>query len=86
MENTYVHPHALRHGVAEDEILYAWKNFISKRHRDIPNTDQIIAVGFDRQGRFVQMVGIVKEDGVMIYHAMTPPTTSFLVEIGLVRK
>jgi len=86
LENTYVHPHALRHGVAEDEILYAWKNFISKRHRDIPNTDQIIAVGFDRQGRFVQMVGIVKEDGVMIYHAMTPPTTSFLVEIGLVRK
>ena len=85
MENVYVHPHALRHGVAEDEILYAWDNFISKRHRDIPKTDQIIAVGFDRLGRFVQMVGIIKKDGVMIYHAMTPPTKSFLAEIGLVR-
>ena len=86
MENVYVHPHALKHGLTEEEILYAWDNYISKRRRHIPNTDQIIAVGFDRAGHFVQMVGITKKDGVMVYHAMTPPTARFLAETGLVRK
>ena len=86
MQEVYVHPHALKHGVSEKQILSAWDNFISKRHREVPDTDQIIAVGFDAFGRFIQMVGIIKNDGIMIYHAMTPPTAGFLAEIGLMRK
>ena len=86
MDTVFVHPHALKHGLSEGDILYAWDKFVSKRNRDIPNTDQIIAVGFDRKGRFVQMVGIISHKGTMVYHAMSPPTASFLAEVGMVRK
>ena len=81
-----VHPHALKHGLEEGEILFAWENFIRKRHRDVPNNDQMIAVGITQSDKYIQMVGVVKPYGLMIYHAMTPPTEKMLVELGLGRR
>lgn len=81
-----VHPHELKHGLIEKDILEAWSNYVSMRNRDIPRTDQIIAIGVDRLGRLVQMVGVIKEDGVLIYHAVTPPTNKLLMELGWNRR
>ncbi|MEG2982197.1 MAG: hypothetical protein RR794_00930, partial [Raoultibacter sp.] len=27
LEDIYIHPHALKHGLTEDAIVYAWNNF-----------------------------------------------------------
>lgn len=85
-EGLSLHPHALKHGLSEEDIFYSWQNFVSKRHRLLAQSNQIIAVGLDKQGRFVQMVGVITKDGIMVYHAMSPPTKSFLAEIGLARR
>lgn len=86
MGSVFIHSHALKHGVCEQDILWAWSNFIRKQHRKAPNNDQILAIGFDRTGRLVQMVGIVKPFGVLIYHAMTPPTEKALNELKIKRR
>lgn len=78
-----VHSHALKHGISEKDVLCAWENYLCMRGRDIPRTDQMIAIGVDRFGRLIQMVGVVKEDGILIYHALTPPTKNFMLELGM---
>lgn len=86
MGSVSIHSHALKHGVREQDILWAWSNFVRKQHRQAPNNDQILAIGFDRTGRLVQMVGIVKPFGVLIYHAMTPPTEKAFNELKIKRR
>ena len=86
MLEVIVHPHALKHGLSEEDILFAWGQFLRQRHRDEPRSEQIVAVGVDRQGRFIQMIGGVKPFGIMVYHAMTPPTENVLLELGLARR
>jgi hypothetical protein len=81
----FVHPHALKHGLSEDDILYAWDNFVRKQHRESPEEDKILVVGYNRSGQLFQMVGREARDSVLIYHAMTPPTTNVLIELGLSR-
>lgn len=83
MLDVRVHSHALKHGLDEENVIYAWRNYWRMRNRDIPRTDQIIAIGFDRKGRLIQMVGVMKSDGILVYHALTPPTESFMRELGL---
>lgn len=85
MENIYIHPHALKHGLAERDICYAWENFVRKQHRKSPEEDKVLTVGYDTFGRLIQMVGRDTELGVLVYHAMTPPTKNVLRELGLTR-
>jgi hypothetical protein len=75
----------LKHGLSEDDILYAWDNFVRKQYRESPEEDKILVVGYNRSGQFLQIVGRETYAGVLIYHAMTPPTTSVLIELGLSR-
>ena len=87
MEEIYIHPHALKHGIDEDEIKGAWENFVAKTNRLMPHDDQIICVGFDpKNQRPVQLIAVKNENGIMIYHAMTPPQKSFLKELGIVKQ
>jgi hypothetical protein len=78
-------PHALKHGLSEDDILYAWDSFVRKQHRESPEEDKMLVVGYNRSGQFLQMVGRETHEGILIYHAMAPPTTNVLVELGLSR-
>ena len=78
--------HALRHGLTESEIVYAWENFIRKQRRKSPNETQVAAIGYDRKGRLIQMVAVDIPSGVLIYHAMTPPTAKVLIELGFARR
>ncbi len=78
-----IHPHALKHGLTEDEVCYAWENFVRRQSRATPRTDQIVAIGVTRQGKMVQMIGIMKPYGTLVYHALTPPTKKFLKELDM---
>ena len=87
MEKIYIHPHALKHGLTENEIAQAWENFVAKSRRQMPKDDQIVCVGFSpKHKRAVQMIGVTNSKGTMIYHAMTPPQKSILKELGIERK
>ncbi len=81
-----VHPHALKHDLTEEQILYAWENFIRKQYRRSPDEDKILALGYDKQARLIQMVGRDTTKGVLIYHAMTPPSDKALRELNLMRR
>jgi hypothetical protein len=81
----YVHPRIKeRHpNISDDDVLTAMSNFVRMRNRKAPDNEQFIAVGFDRKGRLLEMVGIINGKERLIYHAMTPPTKKMLAELGL---
>jgi len=81
-----IHPNALKHGLSKESVLYAWDNFIRKQHRKVPDIDQMIALGFDKKGNFIELIAIDKPYGSLIYHAKTPPTGKLLKELGMARK
>lgn len=81
-----IHTHALKHGVSEEDIRFAWEHFIRQRYRDVPNNEQVVAVGVGHNGEFIQMIGVLESDAILIYHALTPPTGKVLRELGLVRR
>lgn len=84
MADVYVHPHALKHGLSEEEIRYAWSNFVRSQFRHAPNEDQCVRIGFGAYTpTAIQMVGVVRPVGVLIVHAMTPPQKSVLAELGM---
>ena len=82
----YVDEHAFKHGLSEGQILYAWGNFIKKMYRGKPNEGEIVCVGYDQKGKMIQMVGVEKGFGVLIFHAMAPPTKNALKELGLLKR
>ena len=80
-----VDEHAFKHGLSEDDIRYAWDNYVRKQHRGSPNEGTAVAVGYDMRGRLIQIVAVDRPLGVLIYHAMTPPTRNVLFELGLLK-
>lgn len=83
MNELYIDQHAFKHGISAEDIEYAWEHFVARRHRSSPNEHQIVAVGYDARGRFIQMVASEHSCGTVIYHAMEPPTKNVLIELGL---
>lgn len=86
MEHIVIHPHALKHGLSEEDIQYAWKNFLARRWRKAPNENQIVTIGATRKGTLLQMVGTEAQGHHIVYHALTPPTKNVLKELGLAPK
>lgn len=78
-------PHALKHGLSENDIAYAWQSPISCRRRQSKDEPpRWIAVGILPDGRFVELVAIEDLNGTWrILHAMAPPTKKFLKELEL---
>ncbi len=82
-----VHPHALKHGLSEGEIAYAWENFVKSQQRETPDEDQCVRVGYGRSTPWaIQMVGVEKPFGTLIVHAMAPPQARVLDELGIPRR
>ena len=42
-----------------------------------------MCIGFDAKGRAVEMIAAERSFGVIIFHAMTPPTEKVMRELGL---
>ncbi|MBO4364884.1 MAG: hypothetical protein J5804_01160 [Eggerthellaceae bacterium] len=77
--------HALKHGLSEADIRYAWKNYIRMQQRPAPKEEYVAAVGYTRTGVLIQMVAIAVEDGHLVIHAMAPLTNKVLKELGMAR-
>jgi hypothetical protein len=72
--------------LTDADIFSAWGNALVIIERGgIPLSDVIlVAIGADSKGRLIEMVGAIKESGmVYIFHAMTPPSRKTLHEVGL---
>lgn len=86
MDEIMIHPHALVHGLSEDDVIDAWMSGGPRMPRSSPNEDEVVVVGWTRDERVVQMVGVIKEFGTLVIHALEPPTDNVLKELGIGRK
>jgi len=87
VEQILIYEHALKHGLSEDQILHAWRNAFASatiaRENDVTDT---VAIGFDQNGRAIEMTARKKPYGLLVYHANTPPTPRAFKELGLAGK
>lgn len=83
--NTRVLPHALKHGLAEEEIVYGWESPVRCRQRNGTDDPPIwIAIGMLPDGRMAELVAFQDERGDWcVFHAMVPPTKKFIIELEL---
>lgn len=76
----------LRHPqLTEDDVLAAWRSRLKCQVRLGPWPPQYIAIGFDGNGRAVEMVAVYDpgQDKVLIFHANTPATKKVKKELGI---
>ena len=88
MENARVHERVVaRHPeLTETDVLSAWRNAIALVRRETSEADFYVAVGFDTNGRPIEMVAAKDDDGsLLIFHAMIPPTKKTLRELRVER-
>jgi len=86
MEEVRIHPRVTtRHKEIQDaDVHAAWRNAIAFAERRTDEKDFFVAIGFDRNGRLLEIVASRDEDGVLVvFHAMTPPSRKTLRELGL---
>lgn len=86
MDDVQIAVHAFKHGVTSDEILQAWSSIVAIRLRTAPCEETIVAIGLSAKGEAVELIASLKWQGVLVYHAMKPPTEKVLKELGLVRR
>ena len=80
-----IHSHALKHGLAPEQVAYAWENALRSRQRHGADDPPLwIAIGPLPDGRLAELVGFLDDKGTWcIFRAMVPPTKKFLKELGL---
>ena len=84
MEEPIVHPRVMRAhpALAEEDVRHAWQHFYYEALRpESPNFPEYLWIGRDAQGREVEMVGTMTNEGWLIYHANTPVSKSVKSEI-----
>ena len=86
MDELVIHPHAFKHGLSESDIRHAWEHFARKQYRGSPNEGEIVLVGCDQRGRFVELVAAERSSAIVVFHAMRPPTRKVLIELKMVRR
>ena len=87
MYDIVVSSHALKHGISEEQIIHAWRYAVVCARRECANGSvDYVAIGFDQNGRPIEMTGREKTFGILIYHSNTPPTPRALKELGLTGK
>ena len=69
--------------LSEHDVLVAWKSRIAWAIRIVGEKNHVVAVGFDNNGRFIEMVAVNDGDDYLIFHAMTPPSKRTLTELDL---
>lgn len=75
-----------RHPELDDgDVEAAWERYCFAAVR-IPGECEM-RTGYDPQGRYIEMVGVLLADGAwLVYHAMTPPSKKTLREIENARR
>lgn len=89
MENQSVHVHDRvieRHPeLSKADVETAWANRLRCQKRVGPWPPQYVAIGFDGNGRLVEMVAVYAPatDETLIFHAKTPATKRMMCELGI---
>jgi len=67
-----IHPHALTHGQAEQDIVSALNSETGAiRQRDAHDVERWLLIGFNARGNLIQVIKIIREDGsILVIHAM----------------
>ena len=89
MAELVVHPRVMaRHPeLSEAGVVSAWENALVSAPRTSKETNEHIALGFDNDGRLLEIVAVRLEGGSwLIYHAMTPPSKKTYAELGIERR
>ena len=89
MSDLIVHERVLkRHpNLTEEGVRAAWETALVSTPRIAKNPSEYVALGFDGDGRLLEMVAIRLEDGDwLIFHAMTPPSDKTFKELGIERR
>lgn len=72
--------------IGDEDAIAAWNGAICCAPRLQRSFSEYAAVGFDRRGRFIEVIATRTIGGDwLIYHAMTPPTKKMLRELGIER-
>lgn len=72
--------------LSKSDVEKAWDSAIAHMPRFDGRPFEYLAVGFDGNGRAIEMVGRRTDSGDwVIFHAFTPPTEKALRELGLRR-
>ena len=69
--------------LAKDDVAFAWSNAFVSRPRLDKDPREHLALGFDQNGRLLEMVGIRGAEGDwLVYRALTPATKKARRELG----
>jgi hypothetical protein len=85
METTFVHSciRSQHPEIRDQDVIAAWNGSIARARRERTDRNLYVAVGFDANGRLIEMVAVEKNGGFLIYHALTPPMKKTLRELDL---
>ncbi len=64
-----IEPSARKHGISDEDILYALSHLIRYREQDYKGEERIFVIGSDRAGRFLELVLVPAREPVRIIHA-----------------
>lgn len=79
-----VHRNALKHGLSEREVAFAWENFAIGAVR-VPG-EREVRIGYTASGIEVEMVGALLATGEwLVYHALSLATKKVKLEIRRAR-
>ena len=88
MAKLIVHPRvAERHPELDEEgVKGAWNNALVSTPRIEKDPNQYIALGFDNDGRLLEVVATRLSNGDwLIFHAITLPSNKTFIELGIER-
>ena len=70
--------------IRPEDVAHAWANRIASATRYSKWPTQYMAIGFDENGRMLEMAAVEQEDGtLLVFHATIPPSAKTLREVGL---
>ncbi len=79
-----IHPRVVaRHPqLSAADVIYAWEHrFYEGLRPDSENFPEYLWLGCDASGRELEMVGTYAKEGLLIYHANTPPSRRTILEV-----
>ena len=73
--------------LTEEDVKSAWEGSLASTPRIHKNPNEYVALGFDGNGRLLELVGTRLDGGDwLIFHAMTPPSDKTFKELGIRRR
>lgn len=68
--------------LGDDDVKAAFKSIFKHIHR---TSGECVGVGMDSKQRLVELVFRECGEGIIVYHALTPPTHNVMKALGMIR-